>query len=124
MAERDRPAVVIDLLHIGAGFVLPGEDDGSEGLVDFEEIDVFQLQAGLLQDLGRGRDRTGQHDGRLRADDRLRDDARPRLQPQRLRLLRRHDQHRRGAVTDLAGIARRHHPILLEGWLQLRHLFA
>ena len=96
--ERDRPAVVVDLFHVGAGFLLPGEDDRGEGFIDLEEIDVFQLQAGLLQHFrGRG-DRPGQHDGRLGADDRLGHDPRPRLEPEFLGLLRRHDQDRGGAV--------------------------
>ena len=123
MAERNRPTVVVDLLHIGAGFVLPGENHRGERFVDLEKVDVLQLQTGLLQDLCRRRDRTGQHDGRFRADDRLGHDARSRLEPERLRPLRGHDEDRGRAVADLARVTGGHHAVLLEGGLELRHLF-
>src|SRR5712671_409604 len=39
MAQSNRPAAVVHLLHVGAGLVLPRQHHRREGLVDFKEID-------------------------------------------------------------------------------------
>src|SRR4051812_11379921 len=49
VTERDRAAVHIHLGEVGAGFLLPGEDDRCECLVDLDKIDVVDGQPGLLQ---------------------------------------------------------------------------
>src|SRR3989304_284894 len=46
MPERDRAAVDVGLVPIGAGLGEPGADDGGERLVDLEEVDVVDAKAG------------------------------------------------------------------------------
>jgi hypothetical protein len=46
-----------------------------------------------------------------------------RLEAQRLRLLRRHEQQRGGSVGDLRGVTGVDHAVLLERRLELTHLF-
>ena len=78
MAERDRAAVHVDPLRIGAELLLPGADDRREGLVHLEEVDVVDAQLVALEDLARGGDRAGEHDHGVDADGRLVDDPRAR----------------------------------------------
>ena len=57
MPDRDGAAVDVGPLEVGARLTGPGEHDGRERLVDLEQVDVLQVQAGLLEH-GRGaRDR-------------------------------------------------------------------
>src|SRR5690606_33452869 len=46
VAERDRPAVDVEPVHVGAEALHPGERHGREGLVDLVEVDVLELHAG------------------------------------------------------------------------------
>ena len=64
----------------------------------------------------------GEHDHRVHADGRLVDDPRARLEPKGLGLAALHEQHRRGAVGDLRGVARRDLAVGLERGLERRQL--
>ena len=45
MAQRNRAAVGVDLGRICAGLLDPRQDDGSERLVDLDDVDVVDAQA-------------------------------------------------------------------------------
>ena len=51
VTERDRATVHVDLGEVDAEFLLPGEHDRREGLVDLDEVDVVEREAGRLEDL-------------------------------------------------------------------------
>ena len=46
VAEGDGAAVHVDLGEVGAGLLLPGQDDAGERLVDLEQVDVVERQTG------------------------------------------------------------------------------
>src|ERR1700759_4671856 len=64
MAQRDRPAVDVDLVLVDAEHPDRVERDRGEGLVDLPQVDVLSAQAGLLQRLlrrlGRGAGKVGE----------------------------------------------------------------
>src|SRR5438034_6729921 len=62
MPHRDRAAVDVGLLQVGARLLLPGEHHRRERLVDLEQVDAVQLEAGPLQDRGRAGDRPLEHE--------------------------------------------------------------
>ena len=62
MAEGNGPSVYVDLAHVGTEFALPCKNNRCECFVDFDEVDVIKRQSGLLENLLRGRNRTGEHD--------------------------------------------------------------
>src|SRR3954468_21203789 len=65
VAERDRAAVHVDLGQVGAGLLLPREHHRRERLVDLDEVDVVDRQAGLLQGVRRRGDRRREHVDRV-----------------------------------------------------------
>src|SRR4051812_45087293 len=67
VAERDRAAVDVDLGQVGAGLLLPREHHRREGLVDLDQVDVVDRQAGLLQGVRRRRDGRREHVDRVGA---------------------------------------------------------
>jgi len=96
-------AIGVDLRGIDAQVLDEGHWHRAEGFVDFEQVDVVDLHAGLLQRaLGR-RDRGFQHDHRIVAQQGQVVDAGQGLDAQVLEALFRNDHHARGAVADLAG---------------------
>ena len=105
MAERDRPAVDVDLVAVELEVAHELLGDHREGLVDLEEVDVVERHAGLGQHLARGRHRRVQHQGRAVADVGHRDDAGPRLQAVRLGVVGRRQQQRGRAVDDARRVA-------------------
>src|SRR5436309_14317325 len=64
MAHRDRAAVDVGLLQVGARLLLPGEYHRLERLVDLRQFDASQLEAGPLQSSGRSRARPPEHENR------------------------------------------------------------
>src|SRR6476659_6549528 len=62
VAERDRAAVHVHTLHVGVVLLRPREDDGCERLVDLDEVDVVEGEAGALEHLRGRRDRRGEHE--------------------------------------------------------------
>ena len=73
---RDRAAVDVDLLVRHAHLLHEAHRHRGERLVDLEQVDVVDRQAGLGERLARRRHRAGEHDGRVGAGERGRDDAR------------------------------------------------
>src|SRR5699024_1120121 len=64
MAERDARTVDIESIEVAlaqAPFASDGERLRGEGFIEFDEVDVGQLEAGLLQRPGGGRDRADAH---------------------------------------------------------------
>ena len=47
MAEGDRAAVDVELLLVDAELADAGEDLGGEGLVDLDQVDLVELEAGV-----------------------------------------------------------------------------
>ena len=78
MPKGDGAAVRVHFRHIGMQLALPGENHRSEGLVDFDNIHVFEGQRGALENFLRGGDRTVEHEGGIGADDDAGDDPRHR----------------------------------------------
>src|SRR5713101_99984 len=91
MANGDSPAVDIRLVHVGAGLLLPRENHRSESLVDLEEVDAAQLEAGALQHRRGAWDRPFEHQHRVGAYDSLGANACARPQSELLRFVQRHE---------------------------------
>src|SRR3546814_7733771 len=49
MAERDGAAVEVDLAHVVIGLLHAGQRLGGKGLVQLNDVDILELQAGALQ---------------------------------------------------------------------------
>src|SRR5690606_19801507 len=62
VAEGDGAAVDVDLLGVDAALLLPGEHDRGEGLVDLEQVDLVDADAGALGEALGGVDRAGEHE--------------------------------------------------------------
>ena len=115
MTERDRPTIRIHPGHVDLRILpVPGEHRGGERLVDLDHVEVGQRQARTLQDLGRRRDRSGEHQLRIGARDREVDEARSRPQAEAISHGVAHDQQPGGTVGDLGAVARRDPTVLLE----------
>src|SRR3954469_21543585 len=65
VAEGDRAAVHVHLLHVRVVLLLPRQDDGGERLVDLDQVHLVDGHARALEHLGGGRDRTGEHHHRV-----------------------------------------------------------
>lgn len=74
---------------------------GSKGLVELEDINVVDGEAGLLHGGGDCNSRANAHDGRVHADGRERAEDAQHRQTALGRLAPLHQQHRRSTVTDL-----------------------
>jgi len=107
VAQRNGTPVDVELGRVGAGVQQPGQRHRGEGFVDFEQVDVVDLHAGLLQRMRGRRQRRFEHDHRVAADHRHVVDARQRLDAQRLEPLLVDHHHAGRAVADLAGVGRR-----------------
>ena len=120
MAERDRAAVDVDLVAIEPELLLDREILAGERLVDLDQIDVVERQAGARQRLARRRRRTHAHQRRLDADRGPVDETAERLQAVAIDRLARRQNQRRAAVDDAARVAGGHRAVLLERRRQLR----
>src|SRR5262249_13875953 len=75
MAERDPPAVDVDLRGVPAEVLVDGAGLRGERLVRFDQIEIADIPAGLLERGARRRDRSGAHDRRINTRVRPRHDA-------------------------------------------------
>src|SRR3982074_2417866 len=99
--DRNRAAVDVHLLGIGAGLLEPGQGHAREGLFALEEVVVLERRAPLLEHRRRTRDRPLEHEDGIAPDDRLGKDAGPRLEAQLLGLLARPQEAGPGAPLAL-----------------------
>ncbi len=95
VAEGDGAAVGVDPVGVGVELLLPGQHDRGEGLVDLEDVDVVDADAGALEQALGGVDRAGEHQHRVDADQAGVDDPGPRPQAERRRPARRSSAARR-----------------------------
>ncbi len=104
MTERDGTAVDVDLVHVRLVDLGPGQDDGGEGLVDLDEVDVGEAHPGGAQDpFGRG-DGSVEVVVRVGADHGGGDDPGAGAQPLAGGALPAHHQDGGGPVADLGGV--------------------
>src|SRR5207237_381663 len=120
MAQGDRPAVHVRDLGSEAEFPHDDQRLDGEGLVQLDQADLLDPDAGPLERLpGRG-DRTESHRPRLDPGRRGGDDAHERREAELPRLAIAHQEDRRGPVVDPARIACRDRPALAERGAELR----
>src|SRR5215813_23715 len=120
VAERDRAAVDVQPFEIEIQLLYDRQSLGGEGLVEFYQIDLFELQA---RDLQRPRNRDDRADAHLFRGDAgrcERDKSSHRLQSQSLGAFARHHQRRRRAVGSLRRIARSHRAFRVKGGAKFR----
>ena len=120
MAERDRAAVGVHARIVVGEAELAEHREAlrGEGLVQFDHVEVGDLEAEALQQLlGRGR-RADAHDPRRHAGDGGAEDAGARGQAVALRRFLASDDQRGGAVIDARGIAGGDAAVLADDRLQ------
>src|SRR5690606_14298811 len=123
VADRNRAAVDVELLHRDAELVTAVHDLRRERLVQLPQVDVVHGQAGALQQPRDGVDRTDAHLVRLAAGHREAAEDAHRLDIPALGDLGVHHHARRGAVGKLAGIAGGDEPLGATHRLQLGQAF-
>ena len=96
---------------------------GRERLVDLEHVDVFQAQAGLLEQRLHRRHRADAHVLRVHAGVAVGHQPAHRLQAALLGQAALHQHHRRRRVVDARGVAGRHGAVRIEHRLQPGQLF-
>ena len=101
VAEGDRAAVDVDLVHVDPVLAGPREDDGGERLVDLEQVEVGDRHAGAVEQLLGRLDRAVEVVVGVRPDQAVGLDPGPRGQAEGTGLVLVHDQHGGGAVGDL-----------------------
>ena len=74
MADGDRAAPGVQLVHINAQLLLTGQGLSPEGLIDLNLIDVGQVDAGLSEQSPDGRGRADAHDARVATGQAVADD--------------------------------------------------
>ena len=100
VAQSDCPALGIDLLFVKAQLSYARQRLGGEGLVQLDEINVFNGQSGPFKHLA-GRGNWSQaHACRINPRGCRDSDIRQRLQPKLFRFFRLHQQDRRRSVVD------------------------
>ena len=67
VAQGDGAAIDVQLVGVDPEALQGGDRDGGEGFIDFEDVDVLDLHASLLQGALGGRKRGFQHDHRVMA---------------------------------------------------------
>jgi hypothetical protein len=82
VAERDGTAVDVHLRRIEAKLTDAGDRLAGEGLVELDEVEILDAEAGALERLAGGRDGPDPHDGGIHAGDSGRDHPGQRLQPE------------------------------------------
>src|SRR6516162_182707 len=116
MADRDRAAVHVDPAVVERQFepAQAGQHLCRKGLVDLDDVDVGEAEAGAGQRLLRGGDRTDPHDPWRHARDAAADYPGERLSTRPVAGLAAGDDHRHGAVVDAGSVAGGRHPTLLQ----------
>src|SRR5438093_436834 len=105
MADRDRAAVHVHLRRIETE--LADDDEGlrCERFVELHEVEFRGDDAGSLQQLAHGRNRTDSHHTRVDSGDGVSDERGERLGPELARFLLGSDHERSGTVVDPRRVA-------------------
>jgi len=94
-------AVGVYPVHVGVQSASPAEHDGSERLVDLEDVDIIDLQMISLEQLSRGGNRPFEHQDGVAPDQHRIDDSRSNPAAKLSRLRFAHQQHSGGAIGNL-----------------------
>src|ERR1700733_3042615 len=105
MADRDRAAIDVDLFRIDSQFVAPIDHLHREGLVQFPQIYVVDLETVAFEQARHREHRTDAHLIRLAAGRNKAAEDAERLEATPGRFLVAHDHGRAGAIRQLAGVA-------------------
>ena len=124
MTERDRATIDVDLVAIELEIADEFFGDHRKGLVDLEQIDIVERQAGLRQHLARGRHRRVQHQRRRVPHIRHRDHAGARLQSMLLRIVGRRQKDRRRTIDHAGRVAGVMHEVDVEVGIFVQDQFA
>ena len=105
MAESNRAAIHVERIAIKVKLAIAGQYLRGESFVEFDQVEVGQLQTVFLFHLAQGGDRTDAHDARVDAGRGHRENAR-----QRLKIVLLHEgcagqNHGRRSVGDAGGIS-------------------
>ncbi|MNS50666.1 hypothetical protein D3C72_833200 [compost metagenome] len=122
MAQRAGTAIHVELVVRDAQFAHRCHRHHGKGLVDFEQIDLVQRPAGLLQQGVDGADRGGGEPLRFLRMGGMADDARQRLQAACRGIFFGQQDHGSGAIGNAGGTGGGHAAVLLEGRAQGRDL--
>src|SRR5581483_9241815 len=123
MAERDGSAVHVYLLAVETQFFFDSKVLGGESFVDFNQIDVIEREAGLLErELGGGYRATA-HQLWFDAGNSPTDDAAERFQSTLESVLDRHQHDGGPAIHNATGVTGRYSSILAECRLELSQTF-
>src|SRR3954467_670373 len=120
MAEGDGPAIDVESLVRNAHTIAAIDHLDREGFVQLPQVDVFDLLAGVLEELRHREYRADSHLARVAAGDRKAAENTKRGQIALRGFLVTHDHGGRRAVGELAGVARGD-AAALDGGLDLRH---
>ncbi len=108
MAQGDRATQRVHLRRIQSAGADHRQRLRSEGLVEFDPVELVLVETSLLERLRDRRDRADAHDFRTHAGDREADEAGERGETVVLDRLCGRQQHRAGAVAHLRAVARGH----------------
>jgi len=106
VAEGNRAAIDVELIHIKAERARDRERLGCEGLVKFDQVNVVERQTRQLKCLRNRHDRTNPHHFGRHATYRERHKACYWLEAERVSFLAAHDDDGRSAVAGLRSVAR------------------
>ena len=111
MADRDRPAIDIELFPVPTELLADRQRLGGKGFISFDQIQTIDRPSRLLQRRPAGRDRTGSHDRGIDAGLGLGFNARERRDAALITLFAGHQHQCGGAVVDSRGVASRHRAV-------------
>ena len=123
MAERDGAAVDVDARRIEAERADDGEGLRGKGLVELDEADVVEGEAGELEGFGDGGDGTDAHLFRQAAGDGVGDEAGEGVKAEFAGAAGIHENGGGGAVGGLRGVAGGDGSLRVEGGLELGQRF-
>ena len=121
MADGNRAAVHVHNRRVPTHVFVHSAGLGGKGLIRLDQIEIANFPACLIQRLAAGIDRADAHDRRVKPGGGIGRDPRQHLQAALFSLFVGHQQNRRRAVIDAAGIACGDRAVLGEGRAQLLH---
>src|SRR5262249_6900275 len=112
------------LLQVKPQLADDGERLAGERLVELDQVDIGEPEAGQFQHLGNGDYWADAHDLRADAGDCEADEPQERLESELSGALALHNYHGCGAIAALGGVARGHRSADLERGAELRKAFS